>query len=46
MKEFQKTLLTLSQISDEKVHCLIMSQVGENGLAGVLNEKLILFRHL
>ena len=46
VKEFQKTLPTLSQILDEKAHSLIMSQPGENGLAGVLNEKLILFRHL
>ena len=41
MKEFQKTLLTLSQIPDEKAHSLIMSQPGENKLAGVSNEKLI-----
>ena len=46
VKEFQKTLLTLSQIPDEKAHSLIMSQPEENGLAGVLYEKLILFRHL
>ena len=46
VKEFQKTLLTLSQIPDEKAHSLIMSQPEENGLLGVLNEKLILFRHL
>ena len=39
--EFQKTLLTLSQIPDEKAHSLIMSQPGENKLAGVSNEKLI-----
>ena len=41
VKEFQKTLLTLSQIPDEKAHSLIMSQPGENELAGVSNEKLI-----
>ena len=41
VKEFQRTLLTLSQIPDEKVHWLIMSQPGENGLAGGLNEKLM-----
>ena len=41
VKEFQRTLLTLSQIPDEKVHSLIMSQPGENGLAGGLNEKLM-----
>ena len=41
VKEFQKTLLTLSQIPDEKAHSLIMSQPGENKLAGVSNEKLI-----
>ena len=46
VKEFQKTLLTLSQIPDEKARSLIMSQPGENGLADVLNEKLIHFRHL
>ena len=46
VKEFQKTLLTLSQIPDEKARSLILSQLGENGLAGVLNKKLILFRHL
>ena len=46
VKEFRKTLLTLSQIPVEKAHSLIMSQPGENRLAGVLNEKLILFRHL
>ena len=46
VKEFQKVLLTLSQIPEEKTHSLITSQPGENGLAGVLNEKLILFRHL
>ena len=43
VKEFQKTLLTVSQIPDEKVHSLMMSELGEIGLAGVLNEKLILF---
>ena len=37
-KELQKTLLTLSQIPDEKAHSLIMSQSAENGLAGVLND--------
>ena len=46
VKEFQKALLTLSQIPDEKTHSLIMSQPGENGLAGVLNETLILFMQL
>ena len=46
VKEFQKTLLTLSQIPDEKAQSLIISQSGESGLAEVLNEKLILFRHL
>ena len=46
VKEFQKTLLTLSQIPDEKAHSLIMSQPGENGLAGVFNEQLILLGHL
>ena len=40
-KELQKTLLTLSQIPDEKAHSLIMSPPGENKLAGVSNEKLI-----
>ena len=43
VKEFQKTLLTLSQIPDEKALSLIMSQPGENGLAGVLNKKFTLF---
>ena len=46
VKEFQKMLLALSQIPDEKAHSLIMSQSRENGLTGVLNEKLILFRLL
>ena len=46
VKEFQKTLLELSQIPDEKADSLTMSQPRVNGLAGVLNEKLILFRHL
>ena len=46
VKEFPKTLHTLSQIPDEQAHSLIMSQPGENGLAGILNEKLILFTHL
>ena len=46
VKEFQKTFLTLSQIQDEKAHSLNMSQSEENGLAGVLNEKLIPFRYL
>ena len=46
VKEFPKTLHTLSQIPDEQAHSLIMSQPGENGLAGVLNKKLILFTHL
>ena len=46
VKEFQKTLLTSSQIPDEKAHSLIMSQPGKNDPAGVLNEKLMLFRHL
>ena len=45
-KEFKKTLLTLLQIPDEGTHSLIMSQPRENGLACVLNEKLIHFRHL
>ena len=45
-KEFKKTLLTLSQIPDEGTQSLIMSQPRENGLACVLNEKLIHFRHL
>ena len=31
---------------DEKVHSLIMSQPEENGPHGVLNKKMILFRHL
>ena len=39
-------IIANSQIPDEKTHSLIMSQPGENGLAGALNEKLILFRHL
>ena len=38
VNEFQKTLLTLSQIPEENAHSLIMSQSGENGLPGVLNE--------
>ena len=42
VKEYQKTLLTLSQILDEKTHSLVMSQPGENELAGVV----ILFRDL
>ena len=46
VKEFEKTLLTLLQIPDEKAHSLIMSQPEENGLVGVLNKKLILFKHL
>ena len=46
MKEFHKMLLTLSQIPDEKTHSLIMSQPGENGLAGVLNKNLVHYRHL
>ena len=46
VKEFQKTLLTLSQIPGKEAHSLIMSQPGENRLAGVLNKKLILFRNL
>ena len=44
MKEFQKTLLTLSQIPDEKTCSLIMSQPEENGPPGVLNEKFIFFQ--
>ena len=44
--EFQETLLTLSQIPHEKANSLIMRHPGENGLTGVLNETLILFRHL
>ena len=44
VKEFQKMFLTLSQIPDKKAHSVIMSQPGENGLARVLNKKLILFR--
>ena len=43
MKEFQKTLLTLSQIPDEKTCSLIMSQPEENEPPGVLNEKFIFF---
>ena len=46
VKGFQKTLLILSQIPDEKTLSLIVSHPRQNGLAGVLNEKLILFRHL
>ena len=46
VKKFQKILLTLSQIPDEKGYSLIMSQTEENGLAGVLNKKLIPFSHL
>ena len=36
VKEFQKTLLTFSQIPGEKAHSLIMSQPGGNGLADFL----------
>ena len=52
--DFKKTLLfegisenTFHIITnpDEKAHSLIMNQPGENGLAGVLNKKLIIFRH-
>ena len=46
VKGFQKTLLILSQIPDEKTLSLIVSHPRQNGLVGVLNEKLILFRHL
>ena len=46
VKGFQKTLLILSQIPDEKTLSLIVSHPMQNGLAGVLNEKLILIRHL
>ena len=41
-----ETLLPLSQIPDEIVDSLIMSQPGKNGLTGVLNKKLILIRNL
>ena len=44
--EFQETFLTLSKIPHEKANSLIMRQPGENGLASVLNKKLILSRHL
>ena len=46
VKEFQKTLLILLHVPGKKAHSLIMSQPGENGLASVLNKKLILFRNL
>ena len=46
VREFQTTVFTLSQIPNEKTHSLIMSQPRENGLAGVFNKKLILFRQL
>ena len=45
VKEFQETFLTSLQIPDEKTLSNI-SQPKETGLTGVLNEKLILFRHL
>ena len=45
-KGISKTLLKLSQILDEKVRSPVKSQPGENGLAGVLIEKLILFMHV
>ena len=40
VKIFQKILLTLSQIIDEKAHFLVMSQRRENVLVSVLNEKI------
>ena len=46
VKDFQKTSLTLAKSTGEKTHSLIMSHPGENALFGVLNEKMILFRHL
>ena len=54
LADFRKTLLyegisenaSHNASPDEKAHFLIMSQPGENGLAGVLNKKLILLTFL
>ena len=45
-KEFQAMLPSLSQIQGEKAQQLITNRPGVSGLAGVMKDKLILFRHL
>ena len=45
-KEFQAMLANLSHIQWEKAQQLITNQPGVSGLAGLMKEKLILFKHL
>ena len=40
-KEFRQGLQSLSQVPEDQAHHLIMNRPGVNGLAGVVNEKLI-----
>ena len=45
-KEFQAMLPNLSHIQGEKAQQLITNRPGVSGLAGVMKDKLILFKHL
>ena len=45
-KEFQAMLPNLSHIQGEKAQQLITNWAGVGGLAGVIKDKLILFKHL
>ena len=45
-KEFQAMLPNLSHIQGEKAQQLITNWPGVGGLAGVIKDKLILFKHL
>ena len=42
-KDYQRGLQTLSEIAEDKAHCLLTNRPGESGLAGVVNKRLILF---